>query len=72
MAFNNREERDSAYKALFGSDFGKQVLEDMKITLQYGQTIFGDGMLKEDLHYYIGRQSVINDIINTLNRKDKG
>lgn len=63
--------REINYKKTFRSDSGIQVLEDLKKSLKYGETIYSAGMSDKDLAFEIGRQSVINDIMFTLSRPDK-
>ena len=69
--FADKKERDEAYRALFNSGIGKLVLEDMKKELLFARNLYNDGKPKEDLHYYMGRQSVINDIVFLITN-DKG
>jgi hypothetical protein len=46
---------------------GKLVLEHLKKSLHYGETIYKTH--KEDLAFELGRQSVINDIQFTLTKQ---
>ena len=54
------------YKAVFSQGGGAVILEDLKKSLNYAQNIYHPGQPKEDLHFNLGRQSVINDIISMM------
>ncbi len=58
-----------AYKGTFESGPGRIVLEDLKKSLGHGQTVYTEKASNQDLSFHLGRQSVINQIVNILNSK---
>lgn len=62
-------ELEKAYKRVFGSTDGRVVLEDLKKSLGFGKTLFHTNQPNGDLHFHLGRQSVINEINYTLNKE---
>ena len=54
------------YRAVFSTAQGKKVLEDLKLSLQYGRTLYIPKTKNEDTFFLLGRQSVINDIIGMI------
>lgn len=58
----------SRYKLLFNSDMGRLVIEDLKKSLFHGKTIYHEGATNADLHFHLGRQSVINQILEILEK----
>jgi hypothetical protein len=64
-------DRDLNYKKVFNSDAGQRVLEDLKAMLKHGQNIYHIKQENRDLHYELGRQSVINDILFILSKGNK-
>lgn len=61
--------RDRLYQSLFNSAHGAKVIEDLKKTLHHGKNLYHPGQTNSDLHYELGRQSVINDILYTLSKE---
>lgn len=61
-------EIERSIKRVFSSPEGKLVLDHLKKTLHYGETVYKSH--KDDLHFELGRQSVINDIQFVLDKKD--
>lgn len=61
--------RDMLYQNVFKSPQGERLLKDLKTTLQHGETLFHPGKSDGDLHFALGRQSVINDIMYILNKE---
>lgn len=61
---------DIAYKRTFNTEAGDQVIEDLKSRLFHAQTLYSHGMSNEELHFLMGRQSVINDILYTLSKEN--
>lgn len=57
------------YKAVFSQGGGAVILEDLKKSLNYARNIYHPGQTNEDLHFNLGRQSVINDIISMMETK---
>lgn len=64
-------ELDKSYKRAFMSGDGKIVLEDLKALLGHGKTLYQNKQANTDLHFELGRQSVINDIMYILNKEAK-
>lgn len=58
------------YAKVFNTDAGQRVLEDLRKSLKYGQTLYNKGQSTEDLHYEMGRQSVFNDILYALKKNE--
>nr|BDT27293.1 hypothetical protein BHI3_07590 [Bacteriovorax sp. HI3] len=54
------------YSQVFNTDAGQRVLEDLKIDLKHGENLYTKGIPVTDLYYQMGRQSVINDLLNKL------
>lgn len=67
----NLTDTDKNYKALFNTDAGQRVLEDMKLKYYYGQTLFSSGQTTEQLHFLMGAQSVVHDILFNLSKEQK-
>lgn len=67
-ALKSLKKIEERYKALFASQLGKEVLEDMKASLGYGKTVYAEKSTNQDLSFHLGRQSVINDLVNLLNK----
>lgn len=63
-----RKERDLNYFNLFTSTLGEKVLEDLKKSLHYGETVYAEKATNQDLAFHLGRQSVINDIVHLLSK----
>jgi hypothetical protein len=59
------------YRVAFASEAGQRVIEDLKLRLHHAQTLYANKQTTEELHYLMGRQSVINDILFILNKEDK-
>lgn len=57
------------YLKTFSTDSGQRVIEDMKTSLKHGQNVYYPGQSNNDLHFMLGRQSVINDILRMLEEK---
>ena len=60
---------ESNYRATFQTDAGKLVIEDLKLTLGHGKTLYSNKQTSEELHFQMGRQSVIHDILFMLSNK---
>lgn len=58
-----------AYRNVFTAHNGKIVLDDLKKSLGYGQTIYQEKASNQDLAFHLGRQSVINQIIQLIEKK---
>lgn len=48
---------------------GELVLQDLKDSLGYGQNVYVSGQNRDDTYFHLGRQSVINDIVNFINKE---
>lgn len=57
------------YQAVFSQGGGKVILEDLKKNLNHARNLYFPGQTKDDLHYNLGRQSVINDIMAMMETK---
>jgi hypothetical protein len=66
MKGQQHKDRIIAYKKTFNSDYGKQVLEDLKSTCNYGKTVYQPGCSPIDSAFEQGRQAVINEIMFML------
>jgi hypothetical protein len=64
-------ENDLNFLRTFQSDAGKRVLEELKRVLRYGENVYHSGQANEDLHYQLGRQSVINDILFIIKKQER-
>lgn len=63
-------EMDNNYIQCFrGNPAGQRVLEDLKAWLNYGKTVYNPSSTNENLHFELGKQSVINDIVYRLEMK---
>jgi hypothetical protein len=63
------KDKITQYKHTFSTREGALVLNDLKASLGYGQNIFIPGQNREDTFFNLGRQSVINDIVNFITRE---
>lgn len=63
-------DKEIYYKKTFVSPEGKLVLDDLRKLLRYGQTTYQPGKSEADNAFEQGRQSVINEIIYTLNKTE--
>lgn len=64
-------ERERNYRVAFASDAGQRVIQDLKKLLRYGENLYFKGQSTEDLHYHMGRLSVLHDILFILDKEGK-
>ena len=64
-------DKQKLYRDVFGSASGQKVLEDLKLSLHFGKTLFFEGQPNTDLHFHLGRQSVINNLVEFLSSGNK-
>jgi hypothetical protein len=62
---------DIVYQRAFKTGHGAQVIEELKKSLRYGENLYHEGQSNGDLHYQLGRQSVINDILFILAKEER-
>ncbi len=58
------------YKRLFSGEIGKRVLDDMKKSVRYGETVFTAGQ-PDVSAFAAGRQDFINVLVKLLNTEIK-
>jgi hypothetical protein len=64
------KEMELNYYKLFKSELGQIVLADMKLSLGHGKTLYHEKQPNTDLYFHLGRQSVINHIVNLLETQE--
>lgn len=63
MLKDDRRDLISNYQSTFSSPHGQRVLEDLKLRGKYAEPLYSSKQTTEELHYLMGRQSIIMDIL---------
>lgn len=65
----DRKKIQDTYRQVFGTPQGQRLLEDLKKSVGHGQTLYQENSSNSDLAFHLGRQSLINDIVNFMNQE---